>query len=81
MPIGTIEVQIGTSQLSIGTSQVLIRIIEVLIGTPDNFIHNLFSYMFWTLFGIFLSWELYLDVSWTCILDKIHLKLIIKTLK
>ena len=81
MPIGTVEVQINTYQLSIGTSQVSIRIVEVLIGTLNSFVQNLFSYTFWTLFGIFLSWELYLDVSWTCILDKIHLKLIIKTLK
>jgi len=37
--------------------------IEVPIGTPD-----LHSFL-----GIFLGWELYLDVSWTHISDKIHL--------
>ena len=52
------------------------------IDTPDNFVQNLFPYMFWTLFGrFFLSWWLYLDVSCTYIHDRIHLNLIIKSLK
>ena len=50
--------------------------IEVLIGTLDNFIQNL-----WTLFGGFLSWELFLNLSWTYIPDRIHYNLIIKFLK
>ena len=37
--------------------------VEVSIGTPDRLIQFLFSYAFWTLFSVFLSWELYLDVS------------------
>ena len=52
------------------------------IGTFSSFV----QLSFFTHFGLFLGffffliWKLYLDVFWTCIPNKIHLKLIIKSL-
>ena len=54
---------------------------EVLIGTLDRLVQFSFSHAFWTLFSVFLSWELYSDVSWTYIPDKTRPNLIIKPLK
>ena len=54
---------------------------EVLIDTLSNFAQFCLFASFGLFLGVFLSWELYLDVSWTYIPDKIHLNLIIKSLK
>ena len=50
--------------------------LALLIASSSFVLHVLDSFL-----GIFLNQELYLDVFWTCIPNKIHFNLIIKSLK